>query len=257
VQLHNFSDCDNTQKMLSLFEKLKRSYYVHVLTGRRWRAASVRANDKFRINGVERFVKGPACLSMLLEIVCDDVYGVRKCSKLSTVIDVGANIGIFCLQVQSRFPAARIFAVEPSAKNREYLVENVSDIATIVPCAIGVSDGLGRLTLGEDGTAYHLSEAQYAGETEAIKTISLETMVDRAGGQVDLLKTDSEGGEYALFKSPALRKVRRIVGELHTCVAGNPADGLDQLRAQGFRIERWRPFPDGRAGIVWATLENR
>jgi FkbM family methyltransferase len=239
--------------MHALLLKLKRSYNVHKLTGCRWRPASVRPDDKFRINGIERMVRGPACLSMLLEIVCDDVYGVNKCSDLGTVIDVGANIGVFCLQVHSRFPDARIIAIEPSATNRDYLIQNVSDFATIFPYAIADADGAARLATGGDGTAYHLSEANPIGQTEEVATITLETLIAKVGGPIHLLKSDCEGGEYAIFRSDALRHVNRIVAELHTCAAGNPAAGLAQLRERGFQIERWRPFPDGLAGIVWAT----
>lgn len=243
--------------MHSFLSKLKRSFNIHRLTGCRWRAASVREDDKFRINGLERRVRGPASLSMLLEIVCDDVYGIKQCSELGAVIDIGANIGVFCLHVHSLFPKAQIVALEPSKNNRKFLIENVSDIATVYPFAIAESDGIGRLAVDGDNTAYSLSGASSVGKTEQVNTVTLETLISKLGGGcVQLLKTDCEGGEYAIFRSPALRQVSRIVGELHTCDAGEPESGLAQLRERGFWIEKWHPFPDGRAGIVWASQKK-
>jgi FkbM family methyltransferase len=49
------------------------------------------------------------------------------------IIDAGANIGLASVYFASRFPNARILAIEPERKNFEILVKNVERYPNVQP----------------------------------------------------------------------------------------------------------------------------
>ena len=136
-------------------------------------------------------------------------------------VDVGAHIGSVSIAVLLDNPRARAICVEPIPENVAMITENatrngVADRLQIVVGAAGT--GKSRTVRYGEGVHRYIANIRGAnGDYVDVPTVTLSSLVRLAGGRVDVLKTDCEGGEYALFHAtPAtLRKVDRIVGEYH------------------------------------------
>lgn len=60
----------------------------------------------------------PGQLTAFVELLLDDCYRLREIAgkvDIATVLDIGANIGLFGLAARAAFPSARIHAYEPNA----------------------------------------------------------------------------------------------------------------------------------------------
>lgn len=163
------------------------------------------------------------------DVMFNDSYQVRhydpKTWKL--VVDVGAQIGTFAKMIHAKNPECRIICVEASTQNLDVLRANVGDFAEIVPKAMtGHKDAGGTILFsdpsGDDrpstGGGSVLNE-HYAGKnieehiTYEVPTCSFRELV--GDQEVDCLKLDCEGSEYAIIEPEHLKKVKIIFGEWH------------------------------------------
>jgi FkbM family methyltransferase len=142
------------------------------------------------------------------KIVFDDCYRLKQAPGAATVLDIGANIGLFSLAARRAFPKATIHAYEPNPSVLPYLRSHCQQIgATFFPEAIGSSDGKVSLRLSEDGTLFSVAQRDASGQ---INQRSFASAVANLG-KVDLLKLDCEGAEWDLF---ADRRPWSSVGQL-------------------------------------------
>ncbi|MBN2491484.1 MAG: FkbM family methyltransferase [Planctomycetes bacterium] len=186
----------------------------------------------------------PADFAVFQEIFLDDVYAIAALPPtLGTVVDLGANIGLFSLRLAAR--ARRILAVEPIAANRamaarQFATNGVAQRLALRGEAMGASSGRPvRLWHSPAGGATHsclasVARVSGAGAWEEIPAISLPDLLDREGiTRVDLLKCDMEGAEYGVLLSTSpevLGRIARIVLEAHV-TPEIPAASLERLRA--------------------------
>jgi FkbM family methyltransferase len=162
----------------------------------------------------------------LAEILLDDFY-VRDLNlpRNPVVIDVGGFIGDFSLYAVKRLNASRVIVCEPSPRNWALLLKNIANNGyegRIEAVNKAVTDG-GDAMMNIDApdecqcmvSAYCPSEQPLS----AVPGISLgQLLKDHAVEDVDLLKIDCEGGEYAILEStPAdvFSRIRNIVFEYH------------------------------------------
>jgi FkbM family methyltransferase len=191
-------------------------------------------------------------MSDFIEIFLDDQYGLSTVrSPINTVVDIGANIGLFSLLARHKFPAARVHAYEPNPKILNYTAANLK-AANIVLFNEGVSneDTTGNLIWTESSRAVRTERAS-AG---MIKLTGISTVIERIGGELDLLKLDCEGAEWEIFrKSAAFQSVRQIRMEYHL----DANHGFAELKATvanlGFKINKI--IPNVNFGVAW--LENQ
>jgi FkbM family methyltransferase len=172
------------------------------------------------------------------------------------IIDLGANIGLFGLFALDRWPTATLTAYEPDPANARVLEQTIASNGletcwTVVPAAVSNADGLMSFVCGA------FSESRIAGADEHgmidVRTVDLfNTDTD-----VDLLKMDIEGGEWAILEDPRLGSVAAdaIVLEWHTR-NGPGSDGgvvaARLLREAGY-TRTWSPEDDASGdGVVWA-----
>lgn len=131
------------------------------------------------------------------EIFEEKVYlrnGV-KLSSNSVIFDVGSNIGIFALFIESEFPGSKIFLFEPVPELCEILEENVKgfiNAPVIYKCGVAEGDGEAQLTYypgysimsgikATDGTDRELlktSIAQQLSLKPGISEVNVEKMAD-------------------------------------------------------------------------------
>lgn len=240
-----------------MLNKIQRSYAVMQLTRKYFRPSQIpKECCLYYINGIPKTVYGSHALTMLIGIVIDDNYGLKRFRYIDNIVDVGANIGIFSLHATTLFPNVRILAYEPGDRSREYLAKNLnqSDRVEIYPNAVGGSNKKVKLNRQTDLTAFYVTEdADLSAESQTCEMVSLDEITAALESPIGLLKLDCEGSEYEIMQAKSFEQVRYVVGELHSCSKGNPELGLKILEQKGFIIDKWLPFPDGKAGEFWAS----
>jgi FkbM family methyltransferase len=123
----------------------------------------------------------------------------------STVVDVGANIGFFCLRFARWVgPAGRVIAIEPERRNIESLRRRLaraglSDVVTFVEAAAADQPGELRLALnpGHPGD-HHLAE-----DGEPVAAVALDDLVATDPRPVTLVKIDVQGAESMVLAGAA------------------------------------------------------
>lgn len=137
-----------------------------------------------------------------------------------TVIDVGANEGIYSIFCRARVGSqGKVIAVEPSARERLRIERNKSlnglDDIKVIAVALCERSGSAVLHLAEDGHAGHNTLGHFAaawvqpdGE-EVVPSATLDAIVDQEQiAHVDLIKLDIEGAELRALRG-AERTLRR------------------------------------------------
>jgi FkbM family methyltransferase len=154
------------------------------------------------------------------------------------IVDIGAHIGMASIAFASRYPRARIVAVEPEPDNFARLMLNIAGYKNItaVRAALWKHDGEVHLAPSQvhPKGAFAISEC---GSIPA-RAITMCTLMNEMGIRViDLLKIDIEGSEKEVFQAcDWIDTVRTIAIELHDRVQPGCRDAL-QLAAKGFRFE--------------------
>lgn len=143
------------------------------------------------------------------------------------IVDVGANVGYASAFLLSRFPDARVLAIEPDAGNLAVARRNLAafgDRVTIVEGAVW-SHRTGLCLVRDAGAGewgITMRECR-KGETADLVGMDMTDVIARAGDtEIDLLKIDIEGGERALFGGNAARWLSRVgmlIVELHDAAA--------------------------------------
>jgi FkbM family methyltransferase len=242
---------------LPIFNRIHRGYEIWKLTKKYFRAKQIIPGCNYYINGKCQTIYGEQALSMVLDIVSHDSYGIKKFKHLDTIVDIGANIGIFSLHASTLFPQAKILAYEPCNIARIDLEKNINGFNNIkiYPYAVGAVNQAVCLNFQADLSACYVTsdEDSSSGKGDECQMISLDDVVAKLDSPISLLKLDCEGSEYEIMQLSSFETVKYVVGELHTCPYGNPELGIKILNQKDFIIDKWLPFSDGTAGVFWAS----
>ena len=211
-----------------------------------WQELARRITRRFSAGASRRDT--PAASTMPVRFVKKDLpyrqitdvpeYRFDDIRKEDIVIDIGANVGAFCIRA-ARY-SDHVIAVEPVAL--EILEEN-----------IGLNRARVKVIGGALGDGCQ-GEITWDGVRVSVPTYTLRQIIGMAGG-CDFLKCDCEGGEW-LIKPEDLAGIRRIEMELHLPpISGQPNQALLEYIGGNydFEIER-RPCHDvmGVMGILHA-----
>jgi FkbM family methyltransferase len=183
----------------------------------------------------------------------------------ATIVDIGANVGVFSVLVAAANPQARIIAIEPGRTNCAFLSRNIltnglSNVA-IVPSACGGKKGEGTLYGREEGVHYSLFNRNWRGSQFSrlyeIGIVTLQDVFDQFEvSTCDLLKIDCEGAEYDILfgSSPdTLRIIKRISMEYHVGFNEHSIEALEQfLVHHGFVVERSPLDVEEGTGMLYA-----
>lgn len=192
----------------------------------------------------------PETLPVFLHLVTPD----------STVVDVGANTGLFTLLAARRDSSVTVHAIEPVPRVFDLLTANVSrNEASNVRChQLALSDREGTATMYvplEDlpVMASMLPDWRADVETVEVSTRTLDQFVGTLGRSVDVLKIDAEGTESLVITGglQTLATDRPFV-ICEVLAADHTADALAMLMAgvdyQMFYLEQSGPRRVGRLG---------
>ena len=158
-----------------------------------------------------------------------------------TFVDVGANIGLYTLPAAAK--KARVVAVEPSAKNRGRLEENLAlnglSSVKIEACALGEIES--EMAFCDDDALAHV---ELAGDGPKVPVRRLDAILPE--GEISLLKVDVEGFELAVFQGAeiAMRAGRLPVilfemNHSYERYGVTEAQIFGFLRERGFQIARY------------------
>jgi hypothetical protein len=166
-------------------------------------------------------------------------YGFSDIRPHDCVLDIGANVGAFCIRAARLSPY--VTAAEPVTA--DLLEENVQ-----------LNHADVRIIRGALGTGTPM-EISWDGSRFLSPTYTLGNLIDMAGG-CDFLKCDCEGAEW-LIQPRDLDGIRRIEMELHIPPISGPPNPalLDYIGDQyTFSLDRSPVYsPLGVMGILHAT----
>jgi FkbM family methyltransferase len=171
-----------------------------------------------------------------------------------TVVDLGANVGLFGAWVLGRYPDATIVGFEADPAN-----------AAVHRRTIEANDLGGRWSLVEGFASTQSGVVRFAGGAHAtsragggagsIEVPTVDVFPDLAGA--DVVKIDIEGAEWDLLDDPrfAALRPRILVLEYHEEGWPGPDPTLaaeEALRGHGLEVVHGTPKPQFGAGILWA-----
>ncbi len=194
------------------------------------------------------FPPEPMLKSDFINVILDDDYGVGKLKQEpGTILDVGANIGLFSLWARHHFPRASILAYEPNPAICTHSRRNLEPLG--IRCIqAGLAARAGRAVLTVDEDSRNIGIVARADGDVDIRPLG--DAIDQLGGQVDLAKIDCEGSEWSLFEAgDDFRRIRNVRMEYHLW-GGHLPEELNRIaKALGFRVTHTAPRTGN--GIIW------
>lgn len=178
-----------------------------------------------------------------------DAYTAFKISRDDTVIDIGANVGLFATCAANLSRTGKVYCFEPSRSNFERLSyhQKINGLDNMVLINKGISDRSESLKLYlvdencgahsvilDKGDGLEFQDDHY----ETVECISLQQVFDEYGiERCDFLKIDCEGAEGKILSAlPAdyFKRIGRIALEYHTNV--NVLELAELLHSNGFSV---------------------
>ena len=190
-----------------------------------------------------------------LEYFINDKYGKwLNGKKFNTVVDAGANIGIFTEYLIRRKIAKKITAIECDAAALSDLSANyeLNDNVTIIGKALSHSsepitfyscpeNSVISSTIAPDNVKHHRA-GLLGSQQNVVETVTVKDMVEKLG-HIDLLKIDIEGAEYKIIENldPALADhIDNMFIECHffeNDYREKYANLVDKVKSMGYRVE--------------------
>lgn len=159
----------------------------------------------------------PSFIWQFKEIFVDEIYKFNAHDETPIIYDCGANIGMSCLYFKKVYPNAKIKAFEADPVIADILKTNLSkngihDVEIINKAVWIDYDGIEFGSEGADGGSIYIN-----GNKIKVESIRLKDLLERETN-VDLLKIDIEGAEYAVLKDcmNSLYMVKYIFVEYHS-----------------------------------------
>lgn len=189
-------------------------------------------------------------------------------TRVTTAIDIGANVGLFTEWVLDRFGSdTKVISVEPNSKACEsfsYMHSGKENVILEKLAVTSTDNDVIKLLVNPENTLISSVEGTGDGysDSEEIGTISLLSLLEKHGlSEVDLLKVDVEGAEYDIFSvvSPEdLRRFKHMLIEFHNN-RGRASDLISKIISAGFDVDlrdddtRYQVDQNNDRGTIFAT----
>jgi FkbM family methyltransferase len=149
-------------------------------------------------------------LDLCSEIFIKEIYNPinLRINPGDTVVDIGANIGVFSLYA-SHCSASKIYAIEPLLENIQsikinFKKNNFNNIK-IINAAVSDKNGFSKLYFGDldsHGLLFDHVFKEKLTEYRNVRTLKLDTIISDYGiNHINFLKVDCEGSEGYILKS--------------------------------------------------------
>jgi FkbM family methyltransferase len=192
-------------------------------------------------------------LYLYKKIFVDGCYDVPMSPAPSTIVDVGANTGLFALRMKQLYPRCKIYGYEPMPANYARLVRNLrlnrlDDVETYMQ-GIGSTTRIDKLFIHDTDISGHSMFASEAGSRAHIdiQLLGLGDMLDRMNGDCSLLKLDCEGAELQIIQSideELAERIDNVVFESRPSLY-DVADAVSHLERVGYQVRKF-------TGRLWA-----
>lgn len=175
----------------------------------------------------------------------------------SSVLDLGANVGLVAAHYRVLWPDARVVAVEPDPACCDLIKRNAPGVS-VLPAAVASFSDVGVLVGSESYAMRFVHYEDLRDEhpvcVDRVHSVDFDNLI---GPRKDFVKMDVEGMEWDLLGLSELSRVRYVLVELHDW----RQDGLSDekmileagrlFEAQGFEWEPHRVHP--RAVFAWRS----
>jgi len=163
-------------------------------------------------------------LEVVVELWLEHAYtgGFYRPADGDVIIDSGANVGLFTIQMARQNRRCRVIALEPFPENFKYLEGNVTRACreNVTCCEVGLGAGFGKgqMQVASGRSLDHVLRLDSAA-AEGVPVIPISGLFDLANVQeIDFLKVDIEGSEHDVFaaaSSDLLGRFKHIAMEYH------------------------------------------
>lgn len=165
----------------------------------------------------------PSDRQVFFQIFIKDDLAVKYREPPKIILDGGANIGMATLYFKSKYPKAKIIAVEPEGSNFELLLKNTKRFSDVSCLNKGIWNKTCRLQIIDDGNGNDSFTTKELQENEladvAIDAITIADIIkEHQLTELDLVKLDIEGSERNVFEKDFtewLSKTKEIIVEIH------------------------------------------
>lgn len=125
---------------------------------------------------------------------------IAQIDKVSTVIDIGANVGFFSKLIRDLFPKSIIYCIEPIPSIFKRLQLNFQHDPKAKLFKIAISDKFGNARMSFDNNNSAISYINNKGNVK-VKLDTLDNFISKNKiSQIDILKIDTEGFENHVLK---------------------------------------------------------
>ncbi len=182
-----------------------------------WRNSDYKISEILTINRKKKkFMVKNMNIIEFTGICINDCYHLgflkKKLGTVKTIVDVGANSGMFAIAARQLFPQAKIHCYEPNPNLAESLSFNAKQLDAVPYFeAVMKNDCKVNLNFTESDLATTANEADGGNITGS----SLATVIKRIG-QIDILKLDCEGAEWGVLEdTERWNQVKSLSMEYH------------------------------------------
>lgn len=168
------------------------------------------------------------------------------------IVDAGAYTGLSALYYSSKYPTAKIVAIEPEASNFSVLEKNTKHLSNVSRINAGVWDKVAYLKISDRGTGKWGFRVDEVSESEDydIKAVTIGKVLEESEfDYIDILKLDIEGSEKQVLSSNYkgwLNRVNIIVIELHDRIY----EGCTETLYAAINQDDWKEYKEGEKVIL-------
>lgn len=142
------------------------------------------------------------------EIFIDGCYDYPTLHAEATIVDIGANTGLFSIRMKQLYPQSTLYCFEPFPTNFQQLQKNITmsgfQGVNIFQQGVGGHTRKEKLFIHKTNVGGHsIFQAETGGTSFVhIEIVSLKEVFKTQGvTKCSLLKLDCEGAEYEIIKS--------------------------------------------------------
>lgn len=209
---------------------------------------------RFRDNEYFYYFRNYSDFGLAYEILVENAYKLDHnfCCTPENIVDLGANSGMSAIYLNSLFPDAKVHCYEPDPHTFALFELNTANITNISGYQEVISDSKGHIEFLADPKSNVTSSIIRRNSRQVpiiVKSRCLNSVINKIGAPIDLLKVDIEGSEEVVFKSfENFSHIKHLVGELHFDLC-DAQSVLEKLHQHYENIQLF-PFGDNRCYVI-------